>query len=445
MDERGLVERVDSLTAAVADLGFKLDTLISSTTAFRESFGERMTDYADLVAHWSIETEENLKAQRRTVDRALAAQDEAVARLAAMVEGVAQAVEASGAPVLAGLVALRQEIATLPRDGVDLTPAIDEVRRLRENVVDADALSAVLAEVAAVRKDVGTLPRDGADLTPVIDEVRGLRENAVDADALAAVLAEVAAVRKDVGTLRRDDVDLSPVVAEVRALRDDMAAAPGDEVDLTSVIDEVRGLRENAVDADALAAVLAEVAAVRKDVAKLPRQATDVTPLLDELRRLREVLSEADVDDVEDEVSFAAALGEQLAALRSDVAALANRPTGGEGKGKADPAVVEAIVGLRADLAALREQVTTVPPVPPEVTALTDALQALRSELEHEPADATVAAAAPGDDRLEETLAELVYEVRALRRRFPVRPSTGEGDDEPVPAPRRRRRTTTPD
>jgi len=406
MDERGLLERVDSLTAAVADLGFKLETLISSTTAFRESFGERMTDYADLVAHWSIETEQNLQGQRRTLDRALAAQDEAVARLAASVEAaerrlLAAVEEASESEAVAeGLAEIRRQVAGLPRQVADLGPVLEEVRRLR----DEPGVAAVSAEVAAVRGELAAL-------------AEALREDPADddADALAPVLAELAAVRKDVAKLPRQATDVAPVV------------------------DELRRMREEPAQTDALAAVLAEVAAVRKDVAKLPRQATDVSAVVEELRQLRQVLSEADVDDVEDEVSFAAALGEQLAALRTDVAELAKqRPAA---KRDVDPAVVEAIAGLRADIVALREQVAIVPPVPPEVTALTDALQALRGELENEPAD-VAAPPAPPDDRLEETLAELVYEVRALRRRFPVRPTTGDDDDDGMPsAPRRRRRS----
>src|SRR5687767_4246340 len=63
----GLVDRVDHLTAAVADLGFRLDTLVSSTSAFREALSNRLTDYADLVARWSIEAEDNVAAYRATV------------------------------------------------------------------------------------------------------------------------------------------------------------------------------------------------------------------------------------------------------------------------------------------------------------------------------------------------------------------------------------------
>src|SRR5687768_18059206 len=63
----GLVERVDHLTAAVADLGFRLDTLIASTSGFRDAVSDRLTDYADLVARWSMEAEDNVAAYRDTV------------------------------------------------------------------------------------------------------------------------------------------------------------------------------------------------------------------------------------------------------------------------------------------------------------------------------------------------------------------------------------------
>lgn len=358
MEQPGLVERIDHLTAAVADLAFKLDTLTSSTTAFRESFGDRMTDYADLVAHWSIETEQNLATQRRTTDRvlgelrrAIAERDEAVGRLTALVEGLAEALGK----------AERRTVEAVESVGAD-------VRRL----ADDKPLKALRTELA---KQI-TSARD--------DTVAGVREALAGepglADALAAVLAEVAEVRKELPT-----GDLHELAEEVRGLRREMTRLPDGE------------------------AALGQVAA--------------------DVRELRTLLAEADVEDVEDEVSFAAALGEQLAAMREE-------------------------------LAALRTRVEAKPPVPDEVLALTAELQALRAELENEPEAAEVAvpgpAVAEADDRLQETLAELVFEVRALRRRFPVRAAdtppdapaeAAVGDDPavaaapPVTPPKRRRRS----
>lgn len=338
MDQPGLVERIDHLTAAVADLAFKLDILTSSTTAFRESFGDRMTDYADLVAHWSIETEQNLATHRRTTDRVLAElrqvvteRDEAVTRLTALVEGLAEALGKAESRTLEAVEALGTEV----RRGGDDKP----LKALR---------------------------------TELTKQLTGIREALADelasADALAAVLAELVEVRKELPT-----GDLHELAEEVRGLRREMVRLPDGE------------------------AALGQVAA--------------------DVRELRTLLAEQDVEDVEDEVSFAAALGEQLA-------------------------------GMREELAALRKRVDAKPPVPAEVLALTAELQALRAELENEPAAAVDVAPAPvADDQLQETLAELVFEVRALRKRFPVRADAVPGDpvvDDPAAAavtpPKRRRR-----
>ncbi|MBW3669194.1 MAG: hypothetical protein KY443_08275 [Actinobacteria bacterium] len=345
MEQPGLVERIDHLTAAVADLAFKLDTLTSSTTAFRESFGDRMTDYADLVAHWSIETEQNLATQRRTTERvlgelrqAIAERDEAVTRLTTLVEGLAEAMGK----------AERRTVEAVEAVGADM-----------RRVADDKPLKALRTELTK--------------------QIAGIREALVDEpssdDALAAVLAEVAEVRKELPT-----GDLHELAEEVRGLRREMARLPDGE------------------------AALGQVAA--------------------DVRELRTLLAEADVEDVEDEVSFAAALGEQLAAMREE-------------------------------LAALRTRVDAKPPVPDEVLALTAELQALRAELENEPESVEGAPAlAEPDHRLQETLAELVFEVRALRRRFPVRAADAPAEAAaeatvaadpaaapPVTAPKRRRRS----
>lgn len=297
----GLVERVDHLTAAVADLAFKLETLISSTTAFRESFGDRMTDYADLVAHWSIETEENLSKQRSISERL-------VSDLHRAVDSMAE----------------------------NLTSAIGKVEHRVLEAIEANAPEPVQIPPFPELPELPAFP----EIPEPIDH----------SDAIAAVLAEVTSVRDRVPT-----VDLAPLAEEVRGLR--------------------------------------------RDLARLP----DVTPVSDEVRQLREaLLAEASAAD-EDDTSLAEAVGEQL-------------------------------VALRAEMKTLQKRVAERPPVPPEVAALTEELQALRREMEAEPVDALPA----GPDPLQDTLAELVYEVKALRRRFPVKAPEGEPDptaDEPPPVP----------
>jgi hypothetical protein len=216
----GLVDRVDHLTAAVADLAFKLETLISSTTAFRESFGERMTDYADLVAHWSIEAEQNLADQRRLTENVSAAVAKVERRLLEAIEGVASDVNQADAlaAVLAEVTATRRELPVVPPfpeiPALDLTPLAEQVQRLREELPD------IVATVSPT-----------ADLTPLAEEVRGLRRDVVRLpddrqdigelrDALAAVLGEVTAAR----TEQPEPVDVTPIAAEVRQLREALLA-----------------------------------------------------------------------------------------------------------------------------------------------------------------------------------------------------------------------------
>lgn len=265
----GLVERVDHLTAATADLGFRMATLLSSTTAFRDALSDRLTDYADLVARWSMEAEDNLAAHRRTV----ASHGEVLDRIAAAVDGLPAAL-----------------VAELAADDSDDGPA------------GADALAAVLAELAALRTEVRSIPPP-----PEPPEL-----------------------------LLPPDVDLTPLADELARLGKEVA--------------ELRG-------------VLAEAAA-------------------DEV---------ADAEETE-----------------------------------------TALSSLVVEVAALREHLGERPAVPPEVTALTEELRALRSELEDGPADDAPAPPGDGLEALQETVAELAFEVRALRRRLaPPTPRTRARRPEP--------------
>ncbi|HEX2039745.1 MAG TPA: hypothetical protein VHF47_08445 [Acidimicrobiales bacterium] len=336
----GLVERVDQLTAAVADLGFRLDTLISSTSAFRDAVSDRLTDYADLVARWSMEAEDNVAAYRDTV------------------AGLPAAVAA------------------------ELTSALAKVERRT-----AEALEAL--EAAATRR-----------LEAVGREVRGLREALAEAaadegdgdpvaDALAAVLAEMASLREQVRAVPRPEPveippfpeippppDLAPVVAELAAVREELAALRPAEVDAT--VEELRGLR--------------------REIARLPQGREELAALAEEVRGLRGAVAEAAADEVEDAEETEGA----LEALTAEVAA------------------------LREALAAMQVRLDERPAMPPEVTALTAELQALRSEMQEAPdapeeRAAPVAAPPPDLEPIQDAIAELTFEVRALRKRLRLR------------------------
>ena len=341
----GLVDRVDHLTAAVADLGFRLDTLVSSTAAFREALSNRLTDYADLVARWSIEAEDNVASYRNTVNGLPAAVvDEVTAALGKVERRTTEAFDALG----------------------------DEVRSLREALARAagaddegdEALAAVLAEVAALRQDVRSLPTPEVHIPP-FPEIPPYPE--------IPPFPEFPAPPPP--------VDLSPLVAALAVLQEEVTALKPAEVDAT--VEELRGLR--------------------RELARQPDGQAEAARLAQEIAELRAAVLQAAADEVEDATETEGA----LESLTAEVAA------------------------LREALAEVQVRLEERPPVPPEVTALVAELQALRTELQEapeppEPGPPPAVVAAPAGEPVDlepvrDALAELTFEVRALRKRFPVR------------------------
>ena len=380
----GLVERVDHLTSAVADLGFRLDTLIASTAGFRDAMSDRLTDYADLVARWSMEAEDNVAAYRDTVGGLPAAvAGELTAALSKVERRTAEALEALEASATRRLEVVGREVQGL-RDalaeaaGADDDPDGDPV---------ADALAAVLAEMGTLRDAVRSIPQPEPPPPFPQIEIPPFPEIEIPPPPdLAPIAAELAAVREELAALRqsepKDDVvetSLQGLGAELAAVREELAALRPAEVDAT--VEELRGLR--------------------RELARLPDGRDELGALAQEVRSLRAAVAEAAADEVED----------------------AEETEG----------VLE---GLAAEIAALREALASVqvrlderPTVPAEVTALTAELQALRAELQEvpdeppppAPAPTPPVAAAPDLEPIHDALAELTFEVRALRKRFPVR------------------------
>src|SRR5687768_9134732 len=234
----GLVERVDHLTAAVADLGFRLDTLIASTSGFRDAVSDRLTDYADLVARWSMEAEDNVAAYRDTVGGLPAAvAGELTAALAKVERRTAEALEALDASSSRRLDAVGREVRGLQEALAEATAGDDEP----VDHAAVDALAAVPAELAALREAVRSIP------TPEPPAPFPEIEIPPPPD-LAPLTAELAAIREELAALRpaepKDaaiEASLHGLGVELVAVRDEIAALRPAEVDAT--VEELRGLR----------------------------------------------------------------------------------------------------------------------------------------------------------------------------------------------------------
>jgi hypothetical protein len=381
----GLVERVDHLTAAVADLGFRLDTLIASTAGFRDAVSDRLTDYADLVARWSMEAEDNVAAYRDTVGGLPAAvAGELTAALSKVERRTAEALEALEASATRRLDAVGREVRGLREALAEAAGADDD----SDGDPVADALAAVLAEMGTLRDAVRSIPQPEPPPPFPQIEIPPFPEIEIPPPPdLAPIAAELAAVREELAALRqpepKDDVveaSLQGLGAELVAVREEIAALRPAEVDAT--VEELRGLR--------------------RELARLPDGRDELGALATEVRSLRAAVAEAAADEVEDAEETEGVLGQ----LAAEVAA------------------------LREALAAVQVRLDERPSVPPEVSALTAELQALRAELQEAPDEpppppapvsAPASGAAPDLEPIHDALAELTFEVRALRKRFPVR------------------------
>jgi hypothetical protein len=294
----GLVERVDHLTAAVADLGFRLDTLISSTSAFRDAISDRLTDYADLVARWSMEAEDNVAAYRSTVSGLPAAvAAELTTALAKVERRTAEAMEALDETSARRLEGMGQDVRGV-REALDALVAAADA----DEPDDDDRLAALLVELASLREAVGSIPQSEPVAIPPFPEIPPPPD-------LAPIAAELAAVREEVAALRPAEVDA--IVEEVRGLRHELARLPDGRGEVDALAQEVRSLRAAVAEAaadevedaeeteGALEGLTAEVAALREALASVqvrlderPAVPPEVTALIAELQALRAELQE---------------------------------------------------------------------------------------------------------------------------------------------------------
>lgn len=212
-----------------------------------------------------------------------------------------------------------EEQGLLERTATDISRVADLVRRLptRDELVEV------------------TAPPDDDPLAPVVARLDELAER-VDADPAAALRDEVAHLRGALdrieGALGADDETTSAIasltgeLAEVRAAVEAVAAQPAPTLDVSAVAAEVAGLLgepQASVDVDALAARIAD--AIEVPVAAAP--------------------------------DASAAVGDELAELRAQVAELARTvgalPTDGAGAGVSDAALEK----LAKEMAALRRRI----------------------------------------------------------------------------------------
>lgn len=345
-----LASRIDSLHATMSTLGMRLDALVTSTTTYRSTLTDRLTEYADLVTKLtrsqSADLEEYRRANERTVTelrRSLATSEEVLERVGARIDSMLTETESSDDSARRMLAEVRSILDAQESLGRFITDSLDQFadrvtdRMAGSQQTAASQLSALQSTLDAVAQSmsaesgqvssvIGELQETMLDVASgevvgaLWDEVRGLRNTV---DELASRALAIAGSVEDLST--RDD---SPATAEViDAIRTEVAAVRQDLADAVT-----------AGEADETEAEAAQ-AALRADVTAL---ASAVRDLLDQA-------------EIVDEDAPEPMGGGMLTAVAADVAHLRNELSQGL---IVEPS--EALAGtvdeLRADLAELRER-----------------------------------------------------------------------------------------
>lgn len=420
------LDRIDQLSGAIADLTFRVETLLGSTAAFRSSITDRLTDYADLVAKWSMETEGNLDGFRRTSERVAGDTRHVLTEAVALLRRVGDQAEA----LTTQSVVLEERLA----DGLAAVAAGIEQNR---------SVLAGLEEAVAGGPSGPALQSLDERSASLLDGVASLGEGLSHLDDRLAQLAGA------VVALAPAPLDLVPVVAE---LQQRMQVELEVVVDRLTAVVTARPTRAEGPDvAAAMSAFADRLAAIEARLALPVEPPAAVEALATAVGSLRAETAEA-----------LTRIGDELARWPA-------------GRAPADPDGVRAGVDeLRAELRALADRLAEAPEVPPEIQELAEELRAVRAELSSEagadggeagllppPVDAAlidavygelqalrddVAGSGPALDGLtalletqQELLDELAGEVSALRA---VQGASATGADGGQPGPARHRSRT---
>lgn len=243
-----IASRLDSLHSTVSTLGMRLDSLVTSTTTYRSSLTDRLTEYAELVTKLtrtqSNDLEEYRRANERTISelrRSLSASEEVLERVGSRIDSMLTESESGDDSARRMLAEVRSILDAQESLGRFITESLDSFAdqvtgRIESGQQTAatqlDALRATLDELAA-RDDTRGVRDDLAELRSLVVELR-----ADDAS------GQVAAVETKLDTLVSGaDEDRAKLSTAVDQLRETLLDVASGEV-VGALWDEVRGVRD---------------------------------------------------------------------------------------------------------------------------------------------------------------------------------------------------------
>lgn len=352
------LDRIDQLSGAIADLTFRVETLLGSTTAFRSSITDRLTDYADLVAKWSMETEGNLDGFRRTSERVAGDTRHVLTEAVALLRRVGDQAEALTTQSAVLEDRLADGLAAVAVDTTAQRTRIEDLAaELAERIQAAGpALQSLDDRSASLLDGVASL---GQGLSHVDDRLAQLASAVV---ALAPVPLDLAPVVA--GLQQRMQVELEVVIDRLSAIVTARPALTDQAAGLAALEEAVLSL--SGAGPSAPAATPAEVEAVRVALVELRA----------ELRELAERL--AVTPEVPPEIQE---LAEELRAVRAELSSEAAAEASEAGllpSQSADAALIEAVYG---ELQALRSDVAGSGQAIDGLTSLLETQQELLDEL----------------------------------------------------------------
>lgn len=394
-----MAARLDSLHSTLSTLGMRIDALVTSTTTYRSSLTDRLTEYADLVTKLtrtqSNDLEEHRRATERTIAdlrRSLGTSEEVLDRVGSRLDAMLTETETSddaGRRMLAEVRSILDAQESLSRF---ITESLDQFAdRVMERMdvtqtagsQQLDALQTAIDEIAArdmtrgVRDDLAELRSMVVDLraqdpSSSLDQMRETLLDVASGEVVGALWDEVRELRSTLDEVRSRSADTVGLLGDLSARTDSSpgaAAVEGLSTELASVREHVSGLvaaGAETASASAVESLRAEIAGVRatieaalevddtpEPVVAAPDPAIaslrdDVTTLV---ASVRDLLDQAEVVDE----SVAEPGGGMLTAVAADVAVLRHELSQGLIVEPSD-ALANTVDELRNDLAQLRDR-----------------------------------------------------------------------------------------
>lgn len=354
-----LASRIDSLHATMSTLGMRLDALVTSTTTYRSTLTDRLTEYADLVTKLTrsqtADLEEYRRANERTVAelrRSLGTSEEVLERVGARIDSMLTETESSDDSARRMLAEVRSILDAQESLGRFITDSLDQfadrvtdrmagsqqtaasqlsalqstldavaqtissetgqvgtvLGELQETMLDVasgEVVGALWDEVRGIRNTVDELASRALAIAGTVEDISSRDDSSATAEVIEAVRAEVAAVRRDLAdAVTAGEVDESEAEASQAALRADvtaLASAVRDLLDQAEIVDEDA---PEPMGGGMLTAVAADVAHLRSELSQglivepseaLAGTVDELRADLAELRERMQVLADLEV------------------------------------------------------------------------------------------------------------------------------------------------------